>query len=81
MPEARESLPLPFETVKRLKAKSIQYRRTILKIISTAKAGHTGGSLSCVDILNVLYNQVMDIRPETFARRDREKYGGTGCGL
>ncbi|MBP1693925.1 MAG: transketolase-like TPP-binding protein, partial [Chloroflexi bacterium] len=38
-----------------LELKSIQYRRTTLQIIKQAGAGHTGGSLSCLDILNVLY--------------------------
>ena len=43
-------------------------------MIYSAKAGHTGGSLSCVDILNVLYNQVMDITPQNFSRIDRDHY-------
>jgi len=46
-----------------LELKSIQYRRMILTSIFRAGAGHTGGSLSCVDILNVLYNAVMRIDP------------------
>jgi len=57
-----------------LKRKSIQYRKTILRIIKQANAGHTGGSLSCIDILNVLYNYVMDITPENFASTNRDHY-------
>ena len=57
-----------------LKHKSIQYRKTILRIIKQAKAGHTAGSLSCVDILNVLYNHTMNITPENFAQIDRDHY-------
>lgn len=57
-----------------LKRKSVQYRKTILRIIKQARAGHTGGSLSCVDILNVLYNHVMDIRPDNFNERCRDHY-------
>ena len=57
-----------------LKHKSIGYRKTILRIIKQAKAGHTGGSLSCVDILNVLYNHVMDITPENFSQANRDHY-------
>lgn len=30
--------------------------------------------MSCVDILNVLYNHVMDIRPENFDQVDRDHY-------
>ena len=60
--------------IKELELKSIQYRRTILEIIRGAQAGHTGGSLSCIDILNVLYNYVMDIRPENFDQIDRDHF-------
>lgn len=58
----------------KLQQKSIAYRKTILDTIFKARAGHTGGSLSCVDILNVLYNQVMDIRPGNFNQVDRDHY-------
>ncbi len=57
-----------------LKRKSIQYRRTILRIIKQANSGHTAGSLSCVDILNVLYNHVMNIRPDNFDDPCRDHY-------
>ena len=49
-----------------LKEKSITYRKKLLKYIKHANAGHTGGSLSCVDILNVLYNRILGITPENF---------------
>jgi transketolase len=61
-------------TEQELKLKSIQYRRTILQIIHHAQAGHTGGSLSCIDILSVLYNRVMNVSPETFDDPDRDRY-------
>ena len=35
-----------------LKAKSIAYRQTVLRIIKQARAGHTGGDFSAIDILN-----------------------------
>jgi len=57
-----------------LELKSIQYRRNILRMIKTAKTGHTGGSLSCVDILNVLYNQVMNVNPGNFSSPSRDRY-------
>jgi transketolase len=62
------------ETLKYLKARSITYRKLIVKMIYNTKAGHTGGSLSCVDILNVLYNHVMDITPANFADMNRDHY-------
>ncbi len=57
-----------------LKIKSLEYRKTILDIIYKSGAGHTGGSLSCIDILNVLYNQVLDISPKNYNERDRNHY-------
>ncbi|MFT2010025.1 transketolase [Pontibacter sp. 13R65] len=57
-----------------LQQKSITYRKNILKYIYGAKAGHTGGSLSCIDILNVLYNDTLNVSPETFTSPDRDRY-------
>lgn len=57
-----------------LELKSIDYRKTILEIIHRGGAGHTAGSLSCVDILNVLYNHIMDITPQNFQDTDRDHY-------
>jgi len=61
-------------TIKELKLKSNEYRKKILKYIVGANAGHTGGSLSCVDILNVLYNNVMNVGPDNFSSPDRDRY-------
>jgi transketolase len=57
-----------------LRRKSVQYRRNLLRYIVGAGAGHTGGSLSCVDILNVLYNRVLRISPETANGPGRDRY-------
>lgn len=61
-------------TTTELKIRSIQYRKKILKYILGAKAGHTGGSLSSTDILNVLYNEVLNVSPENFKSPDRDRY-------
>lgn len=61
-------------TTKELEKKSIEYRKKILKYIYGTKAGHTGGSLSCVDVLNVLYNDVMNVGPDNFTSPDRDRY-------
>jgi len=57
-----------------LKIKSIQYRIRLLKYIKKANAGHTGGSLSCVDILNVLYNRILNVSPDKFDDKERDRY-------
>ena len=57
-----------------LKLKSIEYREKILEIIKHSGAGHTGGSMSCVDILNVLYNHTLNVSPANFDDLDRDRY-------
>jgi transketolase len=61
-------------TDQELQLNSIRYRRDLLRSIFHAGAGHTGGSLSCVDILNVLYNRVLRVSPETFSDPNRDRY-------
>lgn len=61
-------------TTKELKRKSLIYRKKILQYITHANAGHTGGSLSCTDILNVLYNDVLNVSPGNFTSPDRDRY-------
>ena len=61
-------------TDKELKLKSVLLRKNLLKYIYEAKAGHTGGSLSCVDTLNVLYNRVLNVDPKNFKDPNRDRY-------
>src|SRR4029079_8366146 len=61
-------------TDRQLQTKALQQRRRVLQIIKHAGAGHTGGSLSCVDILNVLYNRVLRVSPETFSDPNRDRH-------
>ncbi len=57
-----------------LTRKAVQLRRRMLRLIARAGAGHTGGGLSCLDILNVLYNRVLRISPETVNDPRRDRY-------
>ena len=57
-----------------LKLRAIKLRKRMLQLIVNAGAGHTGGGLSCMDILNVLYNRVMNVSPETTKEPDRDHY-------
>lgn len=61
-------------TTQQLEIKSKEYRKKILQYIYQAKAGHTGGSLSCIDILNVLYNEILNACPDNFTSPDRDRY-------
>ncbi|MFB6343707.1 transketolase [Saccharicrinis sp. FJH62] len=57
-----------------LQLKSVKYRKALLKYIKLAKAGHTGGDLSCTDILNVLYNDVLNVSPDNISDPNRNRY-------
>jgi transketolase len=53
-------------------AKKIRY--LILKTTNNAGAGHTGGSLSMVEILTGLYFHIMNINPENPSMEDRDRF-------
>ncbi len=61
-------------TDRELELKAVALRRTMLRLIHDAGAGHTGGGLSCMDILNVLYNRVLNVSPRTFSSPARDRY-------
>ncbi len=61
-------------TDKELRIKSIQYRIRLLRVVKKAKAGHTGGDLSCMDILNVLYNRVLNVSATSPPDPGRDRY-------
>ena len=50
--------------VQDLVKKAAAIRAEVLKMIHNAKGGHTGGSLSSVDILVSLYYEVMNVDPQ-----------------
>lgn len=55
---------------------SKKLRKNILKMIYAGNSGHPGGSLSCIDILNVLFTKCMVHYPECdkahdYSKRDR----------
>lgn len=57
-----------------LRLKAVQLRKELLRVICGAGAGHTGGGLSCMDVLNVLYNRILNVSPETFGDPSRDRY-------
>lgn len=57
--------------ISELQIKSNQYRKKVIETIFHIKAGHTGGCLSMIDILNVLYNRILRIESPTDPQRDR----------
>ena len=61
-------------TDQELQLKAIHLRKKTLAAIFEAGAGHTGGGLSCLDILNVLYNRILNVSPEAFSSPTRDRY-------
>lgn len=57
-----------------LALKAIHLRKKTLEAIFDAGAGHTGGGLSCLDILTVLYNRILNVSPKNFSSRARDRY-------
>jgi len=60
--------------IEELRIKSFEYRKKLLYYIKKANAGHTGGSLSCVDIISVLYNHTLNVSPGNFRDPGRDRY-------
>ncbi len=64
------------EEIENLRKSALNTRRSIVKMVHTAKSGHPGGSLSGVDILTVLYQKCLNIptlwdKDSNFDERDR----------
>lgn len=59
--------------VAELSRKATDLRREILKMIHNAASGHPGGALSVLDILLILYYQVMRVDPRNPNDRERDR--------
>jgi len=57
-----------------LKNKAVQIRKDILKALMLAGSGHTGGSLSIVEILIALYYYKLKINPKNPGWPDRDRF-------
>jgi len=58
----------------KLKRKAILLRRDILTMLEAAGSGHTGGSLSTVEILVVLYYRILNVDPKNHNWEKRDKF-------
>lgn len=61
-------------TIKFLKKKALEIRKLIIKISHKAQVGHIGSALSIVDILTVLYFQVLRLKPNNPKWSDRDRF-------
>jgi transketolase len=60
--------------VEQLKDKARQLRINILEMLYEAGSGHPGGSLSAIDIMTVLYNNVMKHDPKNPKWNERDRF-------
>lgn len=58
---------------KQLEITALKARMNIIEGVHAAKAGHPGGSLSCVDILTYLYFKEMNIDPKNPKMENRDR--------
>lgn len=68
--------------IKELQKKALTLRKDILKMLYSAGSGHTGGSLSLVEILVALYYHTMRYDPKRPLWRERDRFllsKGHGC--
>ena len=57
-----------------IKNRCMQIRRNIIESIYRANSGHPGSSLSCVEILDTLYFNEMNINPQNPYKEDRDRF-------
>ena len=60
--------------VNQLRTIANRYRRAVIDLVYKGRTGHTGGSLSCVDILTALYHCILRVTPQTASDPDRDRY-------
>lgn len=65
---------LKITDIDELKKKSNDIRKGIIEAVYGAKSGHPGGSLSCADILTVLYFNQMNIDPSKPSDDARDRF-------
>jgi transketolase len=62
------------KSIEELKEIARAIRRDIIEMVTTAKSGHPGGSLSAADIVTALYFRVMHVDPKRPDWPDRDRF-------
>lgn len=60
--------------IKELQITACKARMSIIEGVHAAKAGHPGGSLSCVDILTYLYYKELNVNPKNPDMENRDRF-------
>lgn len=61
-------------TITNLKLQAEKNRKRLIEVICAAKAGHTGGDLSVLNLLTVLYHHTMNISAQLLDNPDRDLF-------
>jgi len=69
-----ETIKLTDEQLQELAKRAISVRRNIITMVTEAKSGHPGGSLSAADILTVLYFHVLRTGPDQATDPNRDRF-------
>src|SRR5438876_8764845 len=65
-----------------LDARSIELRRLVVRALFAANRGHLGSALSIIEIVRVLYDDIMRVRPYEPLWSERDRFilsKGHGC--
>jgi transketolase len=61
-------------SIRELEKKAVERRMDLIQMIYEAKTGHTGGTLSSLDILVTLYYEIMNIDPKNPKWEERDRF-------
>lgn len=57
-----------------LKKMATEVRKSIIEAVFNASSGHPGGSLSCADVMTVLYGKELNVDPKDPRNLDRDRF-------
>lgn len=60
--------------MKELQLQAEKIRKRVLELIYSANSGHTGGSLSSIDIETALYFHILNVDPKMPKKEDRDRF-------
>lgn len=65
-PAQRKGMTVALESIEELKEMACQVRRDVVRMLTMASSGHTGGSLGMADVFTALYFRLMRHNPHDF---------------